>query len=170
MSFEKQYLKKGIYKEDKLIKWTAIFLWKIDPNIILKGLKFWMTALSHLKLQNFSITVADFAESQCSAHISCKRFQLLWWTSWPPSPRFYVLSVKFHFPVVDTRPCPSTTGHGNAGNNQGQVGLHLTPHICKSFHGPHRPALVSQSNNLPASWAGSGVTHSHVGWGRKLCL
>lgn len=61
--------------------------------LILKGLKFWMIPLSNLKLQHFSVTGADFAESQCNVHISCDQFQLLWWTSWPPSHRFHVLSV-----------------------------------------------------------------------------
>lgn len=51
---------------------------------------------------------------------------------------FFALSIKFHFPVADTRPCPSTT----AGNNQGQLGLHLTAHICKAFHAPPPPLTV----------------------------
>ncbi|KAI4831579.1 hypothetical protein KUCAC02_001115 [Chaenocephalus aceratus] len=30
--------------------------------------------------------------------------------------------------------------NGNAGKNGGQIGLHLTPHICKAFHGRQGPA------------------------------
>lgn len=142
------------------------FLMKDWLHFNLEGLKFWMIPLCHLKLKHFSITRADFAESQCSTHISCQQFQLLWWTSWPPSHRFYALSIKFYFPVADTRPCPFTTGHTNAGNNQGQLGLHLTPRICKAFHGPHHPVCVSQNNNLPATQADGGVSHSHVRYGR----
>lgn len=40
------------------------------------------------------------------------------------------------------------------GNNRGQRGLRLTPHICKAFHGPS----PSQNNNLPASGAEAEVS------------
>lgn len=60
--------------------------------------KFWMTPLSHLKLQYFSITTADFAESHCCAHASCEQPQLLWWTSWPYFHRIFCPLNKVSLP------------------------------------------------------------------------
>lgn len=166
MSFERQYLKKGICKGDKLIKWTAISLWRIDSTLILKGQKnsewppcpIWNCSISPSPRQILlSHTAVPMLPASSLSY--CDGLPDL------TSIEFFALSIKFHFPVADTRPCPSTT----AGNNQGQLGLHLTAHICKAFHAPpHRPAWVSQNNNLPASKAESSVGHSHVRYGRKL--
>lgn len=57
-----------------------------------------MTPLSHLKLQYFSITTADFAESHCCAHASCEQPQLLWWTSWPHFHRIFCPLNKVSLP------------------------------------------------------------------------
>lgn len=68
---------------------------------------------------------------------------------------FFALSIKFYFPVADTRPCPSTT----AGNNQGQLGLHLTAHICKAFHAPPSPSRLGVPEQQP-----SRIKSRIIGW------
>lgn len=150
-----------MYTEDKLIKWTAISLWKIDSMLILKGLKFWMIPLSNLKLQHFSITGADFAESQCNVHISCDQFQLLWWTSWPPSHRFHVLSVLLSGLLTHAHALPwlIVAMPGIIKVNSPSTWRST---CAKLFTGPHRLAWVSQNNNLPAY-----SSHSHGRFRRK---
>lgn len=81
-------------------------------SIISKGCSEW----SRCSLSNWSISqsawqlllshsaVATFPESYCN---SLPDLSLL---------ISYSYSFRFHLPVPDTRPCPSTTGHGSAGN------------------------------------------------------
>lgn len=126
-----------------------------------------MTPLSHLKLQYFSITTADFAESHCCAHASCEQPQLLWWTSWPHFHRIFCPLNKVSLPggLTHAHALPQLLGIIKVSSAST-----WRPTSAKLFTpppAPHRPAWVSQNNNLPASKAESSVGHSHVRYGRK---
>lgn len=101
----------------------------------------WVTVQCPYFLQAVSAIVMDFLTSL--PWIVCP---LLW---------------SFTSQLLTHAHAPSTTGHGNAGNNWGQLGLHLTPHICKAFHGPHRPAWVSQQQTSCIASREKGLV-SHV--------
>lgn len=147
MSFERQYLKKGICKGDKLIKWTAISLWRIDSTLILKGQKnsewppcpIWNCSISPSPRQILlSHTAVPMLPASSLSY--CDGLPDL------TSIEFFALSIKFHFPVADTRPCPSTT----AGNNQGQLGLHLTAPHLQSFSRPPSPSRLGVPEQQPS--------------------
>lgn len=108
----------------------------------LRGLKFWMTAAVLFETEAFLNQQSWY----CWVTVQYPHFLPAMWPivmDFLTLQRFYALFVKFDFPVLDTRPCPFTTGHTNAGNNQGQLGLYLTPHICKAFHGPGCPRTTT---------------------------
>lgn len=125
------------------------FLMKSYLHFNLERMKLWMTELFHVKLYHCSINRANFAKSHVwrpcflPAHLSIVNSFLT------------ALPWKSYFPLASTRLWPSITGHNDAGNTQGRLGLHLATHICKAFHSLRRLVWASQNNNVRSRWGWS---------------